>query len=537
MKKYIIFFTSLILLLFLNTSKVKAWETPFAHNTFSSTSYNGVDYSSDLLRLKEAIDNSGLNYLVYLSNANYQSQTQYDQIHVIKINHPLGTWGFKEIMADTFVFGYSSFNSNQYRQSMFSNTSYYHLNSIIDDINNNNTSSWNNSNNSFVSNNIGVGISATANIMFYYSNIDITLSNVFEVNTPIIYNGALINIGDNIPMYIPRHVATNPTLTINGDDNITVHINDFDEFTLPTATAYDTLDGDISNLIVKTGTLAKLVGDWYVDYKVCNSNELCTTKRVNITVTDGFTDLVLLADRAVMFIPKNYSTFDFNDINFQFFNKWTYVFYDLDTKEIIKEGIANSKLEYGVNNSYKFFEWKYHYILDKNIHFGILFTRFDDIALNGVVRYKPDIYNYRFYTEWTDTFPDIPYVDYDSSDKNINIDNIDIPTLQDDIELESSFFNDFNTNFFGLSDIITMPLDFLRNLTTSDCTPFVVNSDILSFTFPCMSTIYEESFPDLLALFRLITDGIVSYYVIVNTLRLIKQFKDPENDRIEVYSL
>lgn len=101
------------------------------------------------------------------------------------------------------------------------------------------------------------------------------------------------------------------------------------------------------------------------------------------------------------------------------------------------------------------------------------------------------------------------------------------------------FFNDFDDNDFGLSDIITMPLSFIQGLANNSCSnlnlplPFVDKNA----TLPCMTSIYQQHFGAFLTIYQIITTGFISYWVCINVFRLVKNFKDPNNDEVEVLDL
>lgn len=103
----------------------------------------------------------------------------------------------------------------------------------------------------------------------------------------------------------------------------------------------------------------------------------------------------------------------------------------------------------------------------------------------------------------------------------------------------SGFFNDFNNDDYGLSDIITMPLTFIQGLSNNTCNslniplPFV-NQNV---ELPCMTSIYQNYFGDFLNLYQTITTGFISYWVCINIFRLVQGFKNPDNDEIEVMEL
>lgn len=115
----------------------------------------------------------------------------------------------------------------------------------------------------------------------------------------------------------------------------------------------------------------------------------------------------------------------------------------------------------------------------------------------------------------------------------INDDNVDSSSW-------ANFFNNFTTNTFGLTSIVTAPLNLIQSLTNTTCTdlqlplPYLTNKYL---TLPCMSTIYSQYFGSFFTLYQTITYGIVAYWVCVRIFNLVKDFKNPEHDEIEVVDL
>lgn len=117
---------------------------------------------------------------------------------------------------------------------------------------------------------------------------------------------------------------------------------------------------------------------------------------------------------------------------------------------------------------------------------------------------------------------------------SINDDDVNSSTNE-----ASDFFEDFTTDTHGLTGIITAPLNAINSLTSATCSPLVlplpyVNQDL---TLPCMRTIYETNFGDFMTLYDVITLGIISYWVSIRIFNLVKDFKNPEHDEIEVMDL
>lgn len=117
-------------------------------------------------------------------------------------------------------------------------------------------------------------------------------------------------------------------------------------------------------------------------------------------------------------------------------------------------------------------------------------------------------------------------------------------TLKDDNtqgaqDSAGGFFNDFTTDTHGLTAIITAPLSLISKITSSSCSPLVlplpyVDKDL---TLPCMGHIYSSYFGSFLSIYQVITFGVVAYWVCVRIFNLVKDFKNPDHDEIEVLDL
>ncbi len=103
----------------------------------------------------------------------------------------------------------------------------------------------------------------------------------------------------------------------------------------------------------------------------------------------------------------------------------------------------------------------------------------------------------------------------------------------------NSFFDNFQDNDYGLSDIITMPLTLIKTLTNSTCVSLKLTVPFVNKTLelPCMSSIYQKYFGSFFTLYQTVTFGFVAYWVAVKIYALVKGFKDPDDDKIEVVDL
>lgn len=103
----------------------------------------------------------------------------------------------------------------------------------------------------------------------------------------------------------------------------------------------------------------------------------------------------------------------------------------------------------------------------------------------------------------------------------------------------SEFFSGFDTDTFGLTSIITAPLNLIGSITSSSCSPLGLEVPFVDSTLnlPCMTSIYEEYFGGFLTVYQTITFGIIAYWVCVRIFALVKDFKNPDHDEIEVMDL
>lgn len=131
---------------------------------------------------------------------------------------------------------------------------------------------------------------------------------------------------------------------------------------------------------------------------------------------------------------------------------------------------------------------------------------------------------------------DFQYKDSNGDIQNATATTIDLTPPQ---PLLSDVFNNFTTNYYGLSSIILSPISFLESVNNATCTPLTIPSPIGSdsFTLPCMTPIYQSFGGDFFTLYQTITTGFIAYYVGLGYFNLIKGLKDPSDDRIEVIHL
>lgn len=129
-------------------------------------------------------------------------------------------------------------------------------------------------------------------------------------------------------------------------------------------------------------------------------------------------------------------------------------------------------------------------------------------------------------------------------DTNDKLDDLNT-TLSDDDSSKAtndanSFFSNFTTDTFGLTSIITAPLNLISSITSSSCSSLSLQVPFLEDTtinLPCLSSIYNTYFGSFFTVYQTITFGIVAYWVCVRIFALVKDFKNPDSDKIEVLDL
>lgn len=130
--------------------------------------------------------------------------------------------------------------------------------------------------------------------------------------------------------------------------------------------------------------------------------------------------------------------------------------------------------------------------------------------------------------------------DISDSQGNITTETIQGPEIQQGNPFLDGLFDNFGTDTFGLSSIITAPLFLVNQLTSSACVDLSIPLPYLdnkSITLPCMYSFYSNVLGDFFPIYQMITFGIIAYWVCVKIFSLVKDFKNPDHDEVEVMDL
>lgn len=125
---------------------------------------------------------------------------------------------------------------------------------------------------------------------------------------------------------------------------------------------------------------------------------------------------------------------------------------------------------------------------------------------------------------------------------NGQIDYTDILTgdnVDGSLSTGNDFFNNFEQGDYGLVDVIKMPLTYIQQVTNGVCTPLSIPLPFVdnNLELPCVSSLFETYFSQFLTVYRIITDGIIAYWVCIWLYKLIMDLQDPEKNNIEVMDL
>lgn len=142
------------------------------------------------------------------------------------------------------------------------------------------------------------------------------------------------------------------------------------------------------------------------------------------------------------------------------------------------------------------------------------------------------------FPEVTPPTPDNPNqgIEDGLGDINDSINSTDISGAEDSF---GGFFDNFEDNDYGLSDIIKTPLTFIQGLSTNTCTPITLPLPFVdqNLVLPCIKPIFQEHFSPLLTVYQLITFGIISYFIVINIFKTVRGFKNPDSNNVEVLEL
>jgi hypothetical protein len=267
-----------------------------------------------------------------------------------------------------------------------------------------------------------------------------------------------------------------PVITLNGEPTINLILGD--TYTDLGATAIDNKDGDIStNVIVTSNVNPNRIGNYTVNYNVCDSSNNCSTITRNVNVTDGLTELDITGKYGVLFYFKNFQNLGTNcmvnhdaayipcfKFNFKYVGYFMYgTVYppfddDLIYEEYTNDGQANS-IKIISYDTYK--ELSYYHIPSATDfrEYGFMFYN-GNLKENSKIKYNANLFNYIiFQDKYNSTPQEWQYTDSNGNNQSGTINNppqaaieyIDNSNLFDNI---NSFLDEQNTNLTNIKGFI-----------------------------------------------------------------------------------
>lgn len=397
----------------------------------------------------------------------------------------------------------------------------------------------------------------------YFDNLKFIVTSGY---THLKINDLLLNKGSTYYLsgffdFITITDTTSPVLDFS---NIIqpVEFWQFDDFTAPIPIAIDDIDGNISSNIVVTSNInTQLAGNYTVEYNVCDSHNNCTTASIFVVVKQLYDTVDMTGKSAILFYYKDFSQVktpnsfcDTIDLfgncfiqDFYYQGRWKYskvLFADIDNL-LDANGGFDTSINPPQDVNYKDYKSVPISHLTDNIHpYGIYF--YNESGANTVhLKYNKKYFKYIIYNSLNDTtVKDINYLDSNGNNQNVTditppYTELEEPAYQNNYDT-GGLLGSFTTNTYGLTAIISQPLILINQLTNKSCQPLILPLPYLSnktITLPCMSSIYDDYFGVFFDLYQTISFGVVAYWVIVSMLNMIKDFKNPNHDEIEVLDL
>lgn len=181
-------------------------------------------------------------------------------------------------------------------------------------------------------------------------------------------------------------------------------------------------------------------------------------------------------------------------------------------------------------------------------HLNVDFTASSSNAWYQVTLQLPTEMNFTFYSVYNKKFTQTSgnsgsQIESSTQDiinnQNKNTDKILDDNVDQSTNTATDFFNNFDSGNTGtLTDIISLPLDFLDKLNDT-CSPIVLPVPYMgNITLPCIQTYLSTFLPDsFLNLIKLVINGFLMYKIIISLVDFINSLKDPNNNDLEVMDL
>lgn len=275
----------------------------------------------------------------------------------------------------------------------------------------------------------------------------------------------------------------------------------------------------------------------------------------------GYSELDLTGYQGVIFVPKNYSTMNYNqlynlDFNYYYkgrvrdgyflLNNSNQHYYDTDilisdddyterngfytlAKVQTTEGItATTTIEYSafvVYNSSPTGDWQ-----------GDILPPYGETY----IVYDSTLYDYYLVEDFSTFNQTICFYDFENNQICINVESL--PTLNDIlIDANSSTTNEDipQQKINYILEFLKLPIRSLRRVAEGTCEAITLPIPIIGGTIQlnCLSSLFQNVLGGSFEFFRLIINGLLLYRITIHNIKVFKDVLDPSNTGIEVVNL
>lgn len=275
----------------------------------------------------------------------------------------------------------------------------------------------------------------------------------------------------------------------------------------------------------------------------------------------GYSELDLTGYQGVIFVPKNYSTMNYNqlynlDFNYYYkgrvrdgyflLNNSNQHYYDTDilisdddyterngfytlAKVQTTEGITTTTtIEYSafvVYNSSPTGDWQ-----------GDILPPYGE----SYVVYDSTLYDYYLVEDFSKFNQTICFYDFENNQICINVESL--PTLNDILDDANSSTTNQDIpqqKINYILEFIKLPIRSLRRVAEGTCEAITLPIPIIGGTIQlnCLSSLFQNVLGSSFEFFRLIINGLLLYRITIHNIKVFKDVLDPSNTGIEVINL
>ena len=161
------------------------------------------------------------------------------------------------------------------------------------------------------------------------------------------------------------------------------------------------------------------------------------------------------------------------------------------------------------------------------------------VATGDIISIPSNSSFFRFSIHQNQNKPTFEYCANGQQSLKDGLDQLKDTMQNDDIDDKTGFFTNFEDDDHGLTSIITIPLSTIQSLTNSSCVSLSIPIPFTNknVSLPCMTEVYQNTIPSIFNIWQVVSFGIISYFICIDIFKIVKGFKDPNEDKVEVLDL